>query len=221
MDNPVLANAQIGLAICAYATCSSTMLVINKLAVHFLPAPAIVLFFQLLSSAVAVFAADKAGLVKSEKLEWSKARTLANWLNCDAHRTPQRCCPAHPRCARLASGDTLTRHIEGGRRRTACSGGILHTGRYLDGPRCSGLGCTARVKPKPHPGWDGRLGLLPTGLSTYGLNTGVARRPQWTIPQSTAGSMQCAFNSPTMWHHPPPHRISSIARDAQRWRRGS
>lgn len=120
MDNPVVANAQIGLAICAYATCSSTMLVINKLAVHFLPAPAIVLFFQLLSSAVAVFAADKAGLVKSEKLEWSKARTLANWLNCDAHRTAQRCCPAHPRCARFASGDTLTRHIEGGRRRTAC-----------------------------------------------------------------------------------------------------
>jgi hypothetical protein len=73
LDNPVLANAQVGLAICAYATCSSTMLVINKLAVHFLPAPAIVLFFQLLSSAVVVFAADRAGLVKSEKLEWSKA----------------------------------------------------------------------------------------------------------------------------------------------------
>lgn len=116
MDNPVLANAQIGLAICAYATCSSTMLVINKLAVHFLPAPAIVLFFQLLSSAVAVFAADKAGLVKSDKLEWSKARTLANWLNCDAHSTPQRWCLAQPRYARLSSADTLTRPAEGGRR---------------------------------------------------------------------------------------------------------
>lgn len=67
---------QVSIAICLYATCSSTMLVINKLAVHFLPAPAIVLFFQLLASAVAVYVADQAGLVKSEKLEWNKIKAF-------------------------------------------------------------------------------------------------------------------------------------------------
>jgi hypothetical protein len=128
MENPVLANAQIGLAICAYATCSSTMLVINKLAVHFLPAPAIVLFFQLLSSAVAVFAADKAGLVKSDKLEWSKARTIANWLKCHAHSTPQRWCLAHPPYSHLISTDTLTSHAEGHRRSPVASP-VHSTGR--------------------------------------------------------------------------------------------
>ena len=47
-------RAAVMFAIGAYATCSSTMLVVNKLAVHFLPAPSIVLFAQLVSSAVAV-----------------------------------------------------------------------------------------------------------------------------------------------------------------------
>lgn len=67
-------RAAVMFAIGAYATCSSTMLVVNKLAVHFLPAPSIVLFAQLVSSAVAVKAFDMAGLVVSEKLEWEKAK---------------------------------------------------------------------------------------------------------------------------------------------------
>ena len=46
--------AKIVFAIVAYATCSSMMLIINKLAVTFLPAPSVVLFAQLLTSAVAI-----------------------------------------------------------------------------------------------------------------------------------------------------------------------
>ena len=46
--------AKIVFGIVAYATCSSMMLIINKLAVTFLPAPSVVLFAQLLSSAIAI-----------------------------------------------------------------------------------------------------------------------------------------------------------------------
>mmetsp|Transcript_47761 Transcript_47761/g.91320 ORF Transcript_47761/g.91320 Transcript_47761/m.91320 type:complete len:328 (-) Transcript_47761:646-1629(-) len=77
LDHPVIGKFQVAIAICFYAACSSTMLVINKLAVHFLPAPAIVLFFQLLSSAIAVVVADSAGWVKSEKLEWGKVKSFS------------------------------------------------------------------------------------------------------------------------------------------------
>ncbi|KAK3274820.1 hypothetical protein CYMTET_17018 [Cymbomonas tetramitiformis] len=72
--NPVFQQFQVVFAIGFYAVCSSTMLVINKLAVHFLPAPAIVLFFQLLSSAVAVMLFDGLGWVQSEKLVWDKIK---------------------------------------------------------------------------------------------------------------------------------------------------
>lgn len=76
-NSPFVQQFQVAIAIGLYATCSSTMLVINKLAVHFLPAPAIVLFFQLLASAVAVYVADSAGFVKSEKLEWGKVKAFS------------------------------------------------------------------------------------------------------------------------------------------------
>eukprot|EP00951_Prasinocladus_malaysianus_P036894 scaffold391834_cov55-Prasinocladus_malaysianus.AAC.1 len=41
----------VALSIAMYATCSSLMLVVNKLAVFFLPAPAVVLLFQLFTTA--------------------------------------------------------------------------------------------------------------------------------------------------------------------------
>jgi len=44
-------------AVCGYATCSSLMLIMNKLSVHFLPAPGFVLLLQLLTSAFATWAA--------------------------------------------------------------------------------------------------------------------------------------------------------------------
>mmetsp|Transcript_139 Transcript_139/g.208 ORF Transcript_139/g.208 Transcript_139/m.208 type:complete len:325 (-) Transcript_139:246-1220(-) len=73
-NNPFLQQFQVAIAIGFYALCSSTMLVVNKLAVHFLPAPAVVLFFQLFASTFTVFALDSAGVIKSERLQWEKVK---------------------------------------------------------------------------------------------------------------------------------------------------
>lgn len=73
-SNPAIKQFAVVIAIAFYASCSSTMLVINKLAVHFLPAPAVVLFFQLATSAGAVFLFDAAGWIKADKLTWEKVK---------------------------------------------------------------------------------------------------------------------------------------------------
>lgn len=59
-----------------YAFCSSTMLVINKVAVHHVPAPTFVLFSQLAFSAAAVWVLDLLRVVEADKLEWHKARNF-------------------------------------------------------------------------------------------------------------------------------------------------
>ena len=48
------AKSQIVFAIVGYATCSSLMLIINKLSMHLLPAASFVLFLQLATCAVVV-----------------------------------------------------------------------------------------------------------------------------------------------------------------------
>ena len=55
-----------------YMTCSSLMLIMNKLAVHFLPAPSFVLLGQLVMSAVAVWVVGQMGYIKVDKLEKHK-----------------------------------------------------------------------------------------------------------------------------------------------------
>mmetsp|Transcript_13592 Transcript_13592/g.16189 ORF Transcript_13592/g.16189 Transcript_13592/m.16189 type:complete len:364 (-) Transcript_13592:148-1239(-) len=66
-------KAMVSFAIAGYATCSSLMLVTNKVAVHVLPNPSFVLLAQLVTSAVAVWFAGAIGWVKVDKLEWKKA----------------------------------------------------------------------------------------------------------------------------------------------------
>jgi len=66
--------AKIVFGIVAYASCSSMMLIINKLAVTFLPAPSVVLFCQLLTSAVAIKAMHEGGLVESDPLVAEKVK---------------------------------------------------------------------------------------------------------------------------------------------------
>jgi len=63
-------------AIVGYASCSSFMLVINKVAVHFLPAPGFVLFAQCMSSWIAVKLAGLLGLIDVDELEWPKAKAF-------------------------------------------------------------------------------------------------------------------------------------------------
>ena len=66
--------AKIVFGIVAYASCSSMMLIINKLAVTFLPAPSVVLFCQLLTSAVAIKAMHEGGVVESDPLVAEKVK---------------------------------------------------------------------------------------------------------------------------------------------------
>ena len=66
--------AKIVFGIIAYASCSSMMLIINKLAVTFLPAPSVVLFCQLLTSAVAIKLMHEGGLVESDPLIAEKVK---------------------------------------------------------------------------------------------------------------------------------------------------
>lgn len=66
-DGPKM-SPQTVFACLGYMCCSSLMLIMNKLAVHFLPAPAFVLLGQLLMSAVAVWVAGQMGIVKVDKL---------------------------------------------------------------------------------------------------------------------------------------------------------
>ena len=61
-------------AVLGYATCSSLMLVVNKVCVHVLPAPSFVLLMQVASAALAVKTAGLLGLVEVDELELPKLK---------------------------------------------------------------------------------------------------------------------------------------------------
>ena len=60
------------IAVAGYATCSSLLLICNKLAVAYLPAPSFVLLSQVECSWVAVKAFGLCGLIAVDALEWRK-----------------------------------------------------------------------------------------------------------------------------------------------------
>ena len=59
-----------------YMACSSLMLVVNKLAVHLLPAPSFVLLTQFFASWFVVKGLGLAGVIEVDALEWSKLRAF-------------------------------------------------------------------------------------------------------------------------------------------------
>lgn len=61
-------------AVVAYAICSASMLVINKLAVHHIPVPSFVTFCQFGATAAAVLLASAAGLLRLDPHEWNKIK---------------------------------------------------------------------------------------------------------------------------------------------------
>lgn len=63
-------------AVLGYGTCSSLMLVVNKLAVHHLPAPSFVLLAQFFCSWFAVKVCGMCGLIVVDRLEWAKLRAF-------------------------------------------------------------------------------------------------------------------------------------------------
>ena len=62
MDVSICSASAMAFAVLGYGTCSSLMLVVNKLAVHFLPAPSFLLFMQFFTSWVAVKLCGMCGL---------------------------------------------------------------------------------------------------------------------------------------------------------------
>ena len=63
----------IAFAVVGYMACSSLMLLSNKVAVHFVPAPSFLLWLQLFSTALGVFVLAKGGVIECDALEGRKA----------------------------------------------------------------------------------------------------------------------------------------------------
>ena len=59
-----------------YALCSSALLVVNKVAVHHLPAPFFVLLLQTLSATIFVRVSTSCGLLEVDEWDWGKARSF-------------------------------------------------------------------------------------------------------------------------------------------------
>ena len=61
-------------AVVAYALCSASMLVINKLAVHHIPLPSFVTFCQFAATAAVVLLASAAGWLRFDPHDWNKIK---------------------------------------------------------------------------------------------------------------------------------------------------
>ena len=66
--------SKVAFAVAAYATCSASMLIVNKLCITYLPAPTVVLFLQLSFTAVAIRAMTHYGIVDADPLDMEKAK---------------------------------------------------------------------------------------------------------------------------------------------------
>lgn len=73
-EKKMAANSAMLVACLGYMTCSSLMLLANKVAVHFFPAPGIVLFLQLGMTALVVKTAGMCKVIEVDDLEWKKVK---------------------------------------------------------------------------------------------------------------------------------------------------
>lgn len=64
------------IATTGYMVCSSLMLMVNKLSVHYLPKPGIVLLIQFLSSAMFAFIIGASGVAEVDNLTWEKVQNF-------------------------------------------------------------------------------------------------------------------------------------------------
>jgi len=71
------AQSTVVFAICGYMLCSSLMLLSNKLAVNFLPAPSFVLWSQLAMTALGVWLCGLMDIIVVDGLEWGKANSFS------------------------------------------------------------------------------------------------------------------------------------------------
>lgn len=63
--------------IACYSLCSSMLLILNKVAVTYVPAPSFILFCQLGSCALFVKGLATVGTVEAETLKWDKCKKFA------------------------------------------------------------------------------------------------------------------------------------------------
>ena len=57
-------------SVLAYSFCSGTLVLLNKLTLHFLPFPSLVVSFQLLACIILVYGAKFAGLINVDPIKW-------------------------------------------------------------------------------------------------------------------------------------------------------
>jgi len=75
MEASAKIGPQISLATCIFTICSSTMLIVNKVAITAYPAPNSLLLLQLLSSSTTIYLASKLGLVSIQHVSWSTVKS--------------------------------------------------------------------------------------------------------------------------------------------------
>ncbi|BDA41519.1 GDP-fucose transporter 1 [Coccomyxa sp. Obi] len=67
----------VAVLVVSYSLCSSMLLILNKVAVTYIPAPSFILFCQLASCAAYVKFSAMAGFIEAEGLEWGKSKKFA------------------------------------------------------------------------------------------------------------------------------------------------
>jgi Triose-phosphate Transporter family len=67
---PLTKQQEIILAIAAYSFCSGTLVLLNKLTLHFLPFPSLVVSFQLLACIVIIYAMQCLGYIHVDAIQW-------------------------------------------------------------------------------------------------------------------------------------------------------
>ena len=71
-----MAAAKVAFAVVGYAACSSLMLIINKMTVHFLPAPSFVLLAQVTASWTSVWFVGRLGCIEVDELDRAKLQSF-------------------------------------------------------------------------------------------------------------------------------------------------
>ena len=75
------ARSEACFAVAVYSACSASMLIVNKLAVHHLPAPAFVTLMQFVATALVVPMGSALGLVSVDTSEWSRIKFFIVYTN--------------------------------------------------------------------------------------------------------------------------------------------
>jgi len=57
-------------SVVAYSLCSGTLVLLNKLTLHFLPFPSLVVTFQLSAALAFIYSAEALGYLKVDPLKW-------------------------------------------------------------------------------------------------------------------------------------------------------